>query len=569
MRKVRGGASRKTARSTAVVAAVRPSAKPSRQAKASPAARAASKPRVGNPLLERWRTPFAVAPFDRIEPAHFEPALARAFAEHRKEVKAIARSAARPTFANTVVALERSGALLDRISSVFWNLEGSCSSEALQEIAQRVSPKFAAHGTAILLDARLYQRIDALHERRHRLKLDDEAMRLLERTHLSFVRAGARLKPRQKKRVGEINARLATLVTTFMQNVLKDEQSWQLVLDGERDLAGLPADLRSSAAREAEQRGVPGKHVVTLARSSIEPFVTFSARRDLREKAWRAWISRGSNEGLTDNRGILAEIVALRAELARLLGYETFAAYALDDTMAKTPEAVSGLLKQVWGHARARAEEEKAMLAATARAEGSNAPIAGWDWRHYADKVRREKFALDESELRPYLQLEQMIAAAFDCANKLFGLSFVPREDVPRYHEDVRAWEVLDAKGGHVGLFLGDYFARASKRSGAWMSSFRSQHKLGRGERPIIVNVMSFARGGDGRPTLLSIDDARTLFHEFGHGLHGLLSDVTYPTLSGTSVSRDFVELPTQLYEHWLLRPEVLGRFALHHETGK
>ena len=524
---------------------------------------------AGNPLLGAWRTPFAIAPFGKILAEHFEPALEHAFTLHRAEVRAIARNPARPTFANTLLAMERSGQTLSAVASVFGNIEATDSSEELRVVARRMSPRFAAHESAILLNAPLFKRVDALYERRDRLKLDKEQQRLLERTHLSFVRAGARLAPKAKKRVAEINERLATLVTEFMQNVLKDEQSWHMVLDGEGDLAGLPEGFRASAARAAAEKGLEGRHVITLARSSVEGFVTFSARRDLREQAFNAWIARGANDGPTDNRKVLAEIVELRAEYARLLGYDTFAEFSLADTMAKTPAAVDKLLGEVWGHARDKAIEERDALALAARADGCNDAIAAWDWRYWAEKVRRERYDLDEAALRPYLQLDNIIAAAFACASRLFGLKFVPRDDVPVYHPDVRVWEVKDKKGGHVGLFLGDYFARASKRSGAWMSSFRAQHNLGKGSRPIIVNVMNFAQGGDGQPTLLSFDDARTLFHEFGHALHGLLSDVTYPSLWGTSVSRDFVELPSQLYEHWLMQPAVLAEFALHYKTGK
>ncbi|MGD9668665.1 MAG: M3 family metallopeptidase [Hyphomicrobiaceae bacterium] len=539
------------------------------------AAKAAAKPKTGrtaltgNPLLAAWRTPFGIAPFSRIETRHFEPALKHAFAAHRREVRAIADNPARPTFANTIVALEKAGGELDRVARVFSNLEATDSTDALAAVAREMSPRFAAHESAILLDARLFARVDKLYERRDKLRLDPEALRVLERTHLSFVRAGAKLKPAQRKRIGAIKERLATLVTQFMQNVLKDEQSWQMILDGERDLAGLPEGFRAAAARAASERGLAGKHVITLARSSVEGFLTFSARADLREEAFNAWIRRGANGGDTDNRAILSEIVALRKEYAALLGYDTFAEFALSDTMAKTPAAVDELLGKVWEHARHRAQEEKEALAVAARADGANTAIAACDWRYYAEKVRKARYDIDEAELRPYLQLDQMIAAAFDCANRLFGLTFTLQDEVPLYHPDVRAWEVKNRKGEHVGVFLGDYFARSSKRSGAWMSSFRGQHKLGKGSTPIIVNVMNFAKGAEGEPALLSFDDARTLFHEFGHGLHGLLSDVTYPTLWGTSVSRDFVELPSQLYEHWLTRPEILTRFALHHKTGK
>ncbi len=374
---------------------------------------------------------------------------------------------------------------------------------------------------------------------------------------------------KSRKRVGAINMRLAELVTAFSQNVLTDEQSWRLALDDESDLAGLPEGLRAAAARTAADLKSPAKYVITLARSSIEPFLQFSARRDLREEAFKAWIKRGENGGKTDNRAIVTEIVQLRAEMARLMGYRTFAAYSLDDTMAKTPEAVRGLLGQVWQAAVSRVGEERDALAALARKDGGNYRLEAWDWRYLAEKERKARYDLDEAEIRPYLPLGRMIEAAFDTATRLFGLTFTELPDAPRYHPDVRVWHVTTKAGDDVGIFMGDYFARPSKRSGAWMSSYRSQHKLGKGERPIIVNVLNFARGAEGEETLLSIDDARTLFHEFGHGLHGLLSDVTYPSLSGTNVTRDFVELPSQLYEHWLTRPEVLKKFARHVKTGK
>lgn len=542
--------------------------KPATTTKRTAAKRSTAKT-SSNPLLQPWRTLFGIAPFNKIETEHFEPALKTAFTAHRREIAAIANNPAKPTFANTILAMEKSGRELERVARVFSNLEATDCTEELASVARTMSPRFAAHESAILLDSKLFRRVDDLYARRDTLNLDPEALRLLERTHLNFVRAGAELKPAGRKRVGAIKERLASLVTQFMQNVLKDEQTWHLVLIGERDLAGLPDGFRASAARAAEERGLTGKHVITLARSSVEGFLTFSARKDLREEAFNAWVCRGANGGDTDNRGILAEVVSLRQEYANLLGYDTFAEFALSDTMAKTPAAVNQLLGEVWGYALRKVGEEKEALAAAARADGTNTAIAAADWRYYAEKVRKQRYDLDEAELRPYLQLDQIIAAAFDCANRLFGLSFTALDDLPRYHSDVRAWEVTNRRGEHVGLFLGDYFARPSKRSGAWMSSFRGQHKLGKGSRPIIVNVMNFAKGAEGEPALLSFDDARTLFHEFGHGLHGLLSDVTYPSLWGTSVSRDFVELPSQLYEHWLAQPDVLTRFARHYKTGK
>ena len=522
-----------------------------------------------NSLLARWQGPFAEPPFRKIEAKHFRPALLTAFREHKAEIEKIAANTAAPSFANTIGALEKSGRLLSRVASVFSNLEATDSTPELQEIAREMSPKFAAHETQILLDARVFKRIDDLYRRRDALKLVDEDRRVLERHHLTFVRAGARLSQASKSRVKAINARLATLVTQFMQNVLKDEQSWRLVLDGDADFAGLPQSAREAAKRAASDEGLVGKGLVTLARSSVEGFLTFSSRRDLREQAFKAWIARGAGGGETDNRQIVSEVVSLRNEYAGLMGSKSFADFNLADTMAKSPANVHELMGSVWTKALERAGHERADLAAYARQHGDNFEIAAWDWRYYAEKVRKAKYDLDEAELRPYLQLDKMIAAAFHCATRLFGLKFKKLDRFEAYHPDVRAWEVLDKEDVHVGLFLGDYFARSSKRSGAWMSSFRTQHKLGKGQPPIIINVLNFAKGADGQATLLSFDDARTLFHEFGHGLHGLLSNVTYPSIAGTAVSTDFVELPSQLYEHWLSTPEVLSRYAVHVDTGE
>jgi len=540
--------------------------------KAAQVARAPRAPRAKgstNPLLSRWSTPFGLPPFARIAPAHFRPAFATALKEHKAEIARIARQTSRPTFANTIAALEKSGRLLERVCGVFFNLAATDTNEELQAIEREMSPLLAAHESAIMLNGKLFGRIDDLYRRRERLRLTDEQARVLELQHTWFVRAGAKLGRKAKARVAEINEQLASLATRFSQNVLKDEQSWHLVLEGERDLAGLPPSVRAAAARAAADMGLKGKHVITLARSSVEPFLQFSARRDLREQAFTAWTRRGEMGGDTDNRAILAEIVDLRAELAKLIGFDTYADYSLGDTMAKSPAAVRELLQAVWPAAVKRAGEERDALQEQVRAEGGNFPIAAWDWRYYAEKERKARYDVDEAATRPYFALDSVIAAAFDTARRLFGIRFKELKDVPRYHPDVRVWEVTDERGAHVGLFMGDYFARPSKRSGAWMSSFRSQAKVAGKVRPIIVNVTNFARGEEGEPTLLSLDDARTLFHEFGHGLHGLLSDVTYPSISGTAVARDFVELPSQLYEHWLLTPEVLKRFAVHHRTGK
>jgi peptidyl-dipeptidase Dcp len=522
-----------------------------------------------NPLLEKWDGPFGVPAFDRIRPDHFEKAFARAFAAHTAEVAAIAGNTAAPSFANTIAALEASGEALTRTVNVFNLLAGAHTDDAILAIERELAPFKAKHWDAILMDAALFGRIDGLYQMRERLALSAEEQRVLERYHLKFVRAGAALDTATKARLADINARLATLGTIFSQNVLADEQAYALLLDGEEDLAGLPDFVRAAARGAAEERGHAGKHVITLSRSSVEPFLQFSARRDLREKAFRAWIARGVGGGATDNKTIIAEIITLRTERARLLGYETFAQYRLDDSMAKTPDNVRELLETVWAPAKARAARERDQLQAMAQREGSNISIEPWDWRYYAEKLRKAEFDLDEAAIKPYLPLDRVIEAAFYTAGRMFGLHFAERHGLSLYHPDVRAFEVTGADGQHVGLFLGDYFARPSKRSGAWMSSFRGQRKLGGDVRPIIVNVMNFAKGADGAPALLSFDDARTLFHEFGHALHGLLSDVTYPSLAGTAVARDFVELPSQLYENWLSTPEVLERFARHYQTGE
>ncbi len=527
-----------------------------------------SKPKA-NPLLTKWKSRLGVPPFKAIKPDHYRPAFDAALKAHEREIARISAARTRPTFTNTIVALEKAGAALGRVSRVFFNLASSDTNPELQAIEREMSPRLARHSTAINLDAGIFKRIDELHERRATLKLDAEQLRLLERYHKQLVRAGARLEALAKKRMGDINERLATLGTQFAQNVLAEEQSFRMELSGEADLAGLPDFVRAAAARMAADLGQPGKHIITLSRSSIEPFLQFSTRRDLRETAFKAWTRRGDNDNDHDNRAIAAETIALRGERAALLGYRTFADFRLDDAMAKSPAAVRGLLDEVWAAAVPQAGRERERLEDHARKEGQNIRVEAWDWRFYAERVRKAQFDLDEGEIKPYLQLDRIIEAAFDTASRLFGLTFKERNDLGRYHPDVRTFEVTDKDGRHIGVFIGDYFGRPSKRSGAWMSTFRGQRKLGAEERPIVVNVMSFARGADGEPTLLSFDDARTLFHEFGHALHGLLSDVTYPSLACTAVATDFVELPSQLYEHWLSEPDVLKCYALHYKTGK
>jgi peptidyl-dipeptidase Dcp len=519
-----------------------------------------------NPLLGPWTGPFEAPPFARIEARHFRPAFDIALAEARAETDAIAANAEPPTFKNTIEALERGGASLDKVASVFFNLAGAASDDALQQVEREIAPVLSRHRSEFFFNEALFARIEALVARGPELDLNEEQARVLERYHLNFTRTGAGLPAEKKARLAAIAERLASLGAQFGQNVLADEKEYLLLLD-EGDLDGLPDFLIAGAARTAAERGHAGKYGVTLGRSSIEPFLQFSARRDLREKAFGAWAARGENEGPADNRPLATEMVRLRAERARLLGYESYAHFRLADTMAKTPQAALDLLDSVWTPGLRRAQQEEEALQAIVAAEGGNFKIAPWDWRYYAEKRRKQEFDLDESEIKPYLQLDRLIEAAFYVARRLFGLTFTERSDIGLYDPDARAWTV-SRDGREIALFIGDYFARPSKRSGAWMSDFRGQQKLDGAQAPIIVNVMNFAKGADGQASLLSFDDARTLFHEFGHGLHGMLSDVTYPMVSGTSVARDFVEFPSQLYEHWLEQPEVLRQFALHYRTG-
>lgn len=522
-----------------------------------------------NPFLEPWTTPFGIAPFAAIRPEHVRPAFDRGMAEHDAAIAAIVADPAAPDFNNTIGPLERAGRLLSRTGRVFWILTGADTNPALQALERELAPLLARHHQAIATNQGLFDRIEALEARRGALALDDEQARVLDLTRQDFVRGGARLGAADKARLGAIVERLASLGTAFSQNVLADESGYELPLEGEADLAGLPEGVRQAAAQAAAGRGRPGGHAITLSRSLVVPFLQFSSRRDLREKAYTAWIRRGENGDAHDNGAIVAEMVRLRAERAALLGFPSFAAYKLDDTMAKTPGAVRELLEQVWAPARARAATEEQDLNAAVAAEGGNFALAGHDWRYYAEKVRRERFDLDDAQIRPYFALDNIIEASFDVATKLFGLCFAERSDLDLYHPDVRAFEVTRADGQHVALFLGDYFARPSKHSGAWNTSFRTQERMDEDIRPIVLNVMNFAKGGAGEPTLLNLDDARTLFHEFGHALHTMLSDVTYPSIAGTSVPRDFVEFPSQVYEHWLMRPEVLTRFARHAVTGE
>ncbi len=527
-----------------------------------------------NPAITDWNGPNGLPRFEAVSDSDFAASFEAALAGHEAEINEIAGNPAAPTFENTIVALETAGDALSRVSSLFWNRAGAHTNDAIQALERDISPKMSRHYSKIGMNAALFQRIDQLWEKRESLGLTLEQIRVLERHWKGFVKSGAKLPKPEQETLAGINEKLAGLSTRFGQNVLADEKGWSLILSDGPELDGLPDFLKDAMASAAREGGEDGKYAVTLSRSIIEPFLTFSERRDLREQSFKAWVARGENPGETDNRGVIRETLALRSEVARLLGYGNFAEMKLDNTMAKTPAAVNELLRTVWAKAVKRAREEEADIANMIAEDGKNHDVMPWDWRFYSERIRAQKFNFSEAELKPYLQLEKIIDACFDVANRLFGIRAVEKKGITAYHPDVRVFEIRDAGNTLIALFLGDYFARSSKRSGAWMSAFQSQHKLplknGKtGEIPIIYNVCNFAKPAEGKPALLSLDDARTLFHEFGHALHGMLSDVTYPSVSGTSVSRDFVELPSQLYEHWLTVPAILKQYAVHFETGE
>ena len=518
-----------------------------------------------NPLLADWTTPFGLPPFDRITDEDFKPAVEAALDEARANIAAITENPEAPDFDNTIAALERADETLGRVLGAFYSVAGADSNDAREALQRDFAPMLSAYGSEISENKALFARIEAVWENRESLDLTDEQQRVLMLTRRGFVRSGAQLEGDAAKRLREVKSRLSVLGTEFTQNLLADERDWFMEL-GKDDLDGLPDFVIATAKAAGKEKGAGGP-VVTLSRSLIVPFLQFSDRRDLRQKAYEAWGARGANGGKTDNRAIAAEILKLREERAKLLGYDTFADYKLETEMAGTPGAVRDLLMQVWEPAKAAAEADGKVLERMLHADGWDGRLEPWDWRYYAEKRRKELHDLDEAELKPYLQLERMIEASFACANRLFGLDFKPIEG-PVYHPDVRLWEVT-RKGEHIAVFIGDYFARGSKRSGAWCSAMRSQQRLAGDIRPHVVNVCNFAKPSEGEPALLSYDDARTLFHEFGHALHQMLSNVTYESISGTSVARDFVELPSQLYEHWLEVPEVLAEFATHAKTGE
>ncbi|HAE20980.1 MAG TPA: peptidase M3 [Spirochaetaceae bacterium] len=524
-----------------------------------------------NPLLSTWDTPYGLPPFDKIKSEHFAPAFEQSMAEHRAEVDALAANSDAPTFENTVAALDRSGQAYGRVSGVFHNLTASETSDELQAVERELMPKIAAHQSWLSLHEGVFRRVDALFQKRASLGLNAEQLRLLERIHLDYVREGALLKGAARERYAAIAEELAGLFTTFSQAVLGDEAAFSLILATEEDRAGLPEFVLDAAKSVAADKGIDG-YAINLSPSLVDPFLTYATRRDLREKVWRAFKARGESCPERDTRPVAEKILRLRAELAGLMGYANYADYALVDRMAKKPAAVDELLMRVWTPARARALEEQKDLEALAAKEGFTGPLMGWDWNFYAEKLRQERYSVGEAELKPYFQLDRMTDAMFDAAGRLYGVDFKEIKGVPLYHPDARLYEVLDAATKQlVGVFIADSFARPTKRGGAWMSKFRGQSRNRPGGLlyPLVINNNNFAKAPTGKPTLLSLDDLRTLFHEFGHGLHGLLSNVTFNRLAGTNVYQDFVELPSQINEHWALTPQILKKHAIHATSGQ
>jgi peptidyl-dipeptidase Dcp len=540
-------------------------------AEPAPAAAPASPAMHSNPLLAAWTGPYGgTPPFDRVRVEDFKPALEAGMAENLAEVQRIATNPEAPTFENTLAALERAGHTLDRVSSVYGVWSSTMNGPEFQAVEREMAPRLAAFSDRITQNDALFRRIAAVYQSPDTMRLTPEQRRLAWLYHTNFVRAGARLDATAKERLSAINQRLAGLYTQFSQNILADETNLVLTLDSEADLAGLPESLRTSAAAAAASRSLPGKWVITNTRSSIDPFLTYSTRRDLRERAWKMFVSRGDLGGATDNNAIITEILKLRAERANLLGYPTHAHWRLENAMAKTPERAMQLMEGVWPAAVARVRQEVADMEALAAREGAAVDVQPWDYRFYQEKVRKARYDLDQNQVKPYLQLERLREGMFWVAGEVFGFDFKPVTGIPVYHPDVRVWEVTDrASGRHVGLWYFDPYARPGKRSGAWMNAYRNQERFNGEVTTIVSNNANFSKGAPGQPLLVSWDDGITLFHEFGHALHGLSSNVTYPSLAGANVARDYVEFPSQLLESWLSTPQVLQRFATHYQTGE
>ena len=532
-----------------------------------------------NPFFQEWNTPYEVPPFLDIKDEHYMPAYEQGMKENLEEIDVIVNNPEAPTFANTIEELERTGKLLSKVGRVFSNLASSNTNPKLQELQRELSPMLSAHYDKISLNEGLFNRVDAIWQNRENLDLTKEQTKLLNDTRKGFVRSGALLSENQKERISEINSKISGLSTSFGQNLLAETNGFELILDAS-DLEGLSDGVIAAAADAASQKmdaaesdeekdKYKDKYVFTPHRSSMYPFLTESTRRDLREKLYNSYVMRGDNNNDTDNKEIAAQIAKLRAERAQIMGYKTHAHFILDDNMLKTPEEVYDLLYKLWKPAVKRAKVEVADMQAVADSEGNDFKVAAWDWWHYSEKVRKEKYDLDESAIKPYLSLDNVLQGVFNTTNKLWGLNFTEIFDIDLYHPDARIWEVTDKDGSHLGIFIGDYFTRSNKRGGAWMSSFKGQSNLDGRERPIVVNVCNFPAPVGDDPALLSFDNVVTLFHEFGHAMHGTLTDVKYGSMAGTSGPRDFIELPSQLLEHWASEPQVLKSFATHYETGE
>lgn len=522
----------------------------------------------GNPFLGKYTTPYGIPPFEQIKVEHYKPAFVKGIEEHKKEIDAIVNNKKPATFENTIAALDRCGELLNKVASVFYGQNSACTSDEMQAVSREISPLLSQHSDDITMNAALFKRVKYVYDHQSEEKLDKEQKKLLEETYKSFVRSGANLSADKQEQLRKLNQEISMLQLTFGQNMLAETNAFQLVIDNKDDLAGLPQNLIASAAEVAKERGLDGKWVFTLHNPSVMPFLQYSDRRELRERMYKGYISRGCQGGKNDSREVVKKLVKARLEKARLMGYEDYASMALDNRMAKTPEAVYELLDQVWKPALAKAKEELADIQEEMKKDGRDFTAEGWDWRYYADRAKRAKYAFDENELRPYLKLENVRDGLFYCANKLYGITLTQIKNVPLPHPEAQAFEVKDAKGKHIAILFMDFFPRASKRGGAWCGTYRDQtYEKGKKITPVVTIVCNFTKPAAGEPALLTADEASTMFHEFGHALHQFFQDVHYQGIS--NVPRDFVELPSQINEHWCFAPEVLKVYAKHYKTGE
>lgn len=523
-----------------------------------------------NPFFQPYSTPYEVPPFDKIKNEHFKPAILEGIKRHEAEINAIANNTAAPTFENTILAMENAGELLANVNIVFSNLNGANTNEEMQKIAKEVSPNLAAHSDNIYLNEKLFARVKAIWDKKESLGLNPEQAKILENLHKAFVRSGANLATADKEKLRKINAELSMTSLKYGQNILAETNKYELVITDKKDLAGLPQELINTAADDAKAKGKEGKWVFTLSNSSVMPFLQYSSNRKLREEIWNAYQTRGNHDDALDNKENAVKLANLRGEKARLLGYKSHAAYVLEESMAKNPENVAKLLNDLWKPALAIAKTEASDIQKMMDKDGVKDKVKPYDWRYYTEKIRKQRFDLDEQELKPYFSLDNTRNGIFQVTEKLYGLKFKQLNDVPKYHDEVTVWEVTEADGTHVGILYMDFFPRASKRGGAWMTSYRSQKTVdGQRKAPVISIVCNFTKPTGDTPALLTFDEVTTFFHEFGHALHGLLSNVTYKSLAGTSVPRDFVELPSQIMENWAAEPEVLKMYAKHYKTGE